>query len=207
MSAIGIRPAEPHEMPFVRCTSFCLHPLEKLIVVYCNDSGMSFRSYATLFPDGRYKGTYFADTTYAASVRDVKARSQHAIIHVAVAQDTGSIVGAVDYHDDYADQKVPGFGKLAVEPSERNAGIAEQLVRWCIKTASEQGAHRLLLHTTDIMPGAQRLYKRLGFKRFEEIDFTADSGTFVMGFELELQTAAVVHEQNGSDNSSMSSKL
>jgi predicted N-acetyltransferase YhbS len=171
-AAISIRPVEAHELGFI--------------------SDLSFRSYATLFEvtGGKYQGIDFAETAYAAMVMDMKERSAHADVFVAVTAD-GTIVGAVDYHNAYAEQPAPGFAKLAVDPNQRKGGIAEQLVRWCMARACDQGSSKLLLHTTDIMPGAQRLYKKLGFVRFPEIDFTAQpSGTFVMGFEVHLQNSS-----------------
>jgi GNAT superfamily N-acetyltransferase len=153
---------------------------------------LSFRSYAQLFPDG-VGGVAFADSPYAQSVRDVSSRSERAEIIVAARpSEDGSgapqVVGTLDYHANYNESGLPGFGKLAVDVGMQKQGIAELLIRWCMERGGREGHPFLLLHTSDHMPAAQRLYRRLGFVRRPAMDFTAPSGTAVMGFELALFT-------------------
>lgn len=57
----------------------------------------------------------------------------------------------------------------AVDDAVRGRGIGEALVEFCIARAREQ-ARTILLHTTQHMPAAQRLYARMGFTRRPDRD-------------------------------------
>src|SRR5207249_8898075 len=59
---------------------------------------------------------------------------------------------------------------LAVLPDARGRGTGEALTRECIRRAHEQGAVAVGLHTNPFMAAANRLYKRLGFRRAHEFD-------------------------------------
>lgn len=132
LSGVYIRPPHAHEMHEV--------------------GDISFRSYATLFPDG-YKGVRFADTAFGTAVKDTKSRLAHCTdILVAVKVLPGcaqtaegvilgqggsiyrgdrqeQILGVVDYHANYACHGAPGIGKLAVEPKKRRAGALSSPLR------------------------------------------------------------------------------
>ena len=78
----------------------------------------------------------------------------------------GEVVGAVTYVSDpespWLEWSEPGEAQirlLAVDPSVQGRGIGEALVSACIDRAREQGL-TILLHTTNHMPAAQRLYPR-----------------------------------------------
>lgn len=59
---------------------------------------------------------------------------------------------------------------VAVRPELRRAGIARLLMADCTRRASDGGAAALSLHTMSFMPGAIRLYERLGYQRVPEFD-------------------------------------
>ena len=70
----------------------------------------------------------------------------------------------------------------------QGAGVGEALTRWCIDRATADGRSAVVLHTTDYMQAAQRLYRRVGFDRFPEIDHKIE-GKFpvdVFGFRIPL---------------------
>ena len=65
-----------------------------------------------------------------------------------------------------------GFRLLAVDPDKSRNGIATSLVHACIAKAKERNASSVIIHTTDPMKVAWRMYERLGFERSKELDFS-----------------------------------
>jgi predicted N-acetyltransferase YhbS len=59
---------------------------------------------------------------------------------------------------------------VGVRPGQRRAGTARLLMAECLRRATEGGATALSLHTMAFMPGAIRLYERLGYRRVPEQD-------------------------------------
>jgi ribosomal protein S18 acetylase RimI-like enzyme len=76
-----------------------------------------------------------------------------------------------------------GIRLLAVDPKFRNSGAGKALTNACIQLAREQGHSQVILHTTQAMQVAWRLYEKLGFVRAEELDFLQE-GFPVFGFRL-----------------------
>ncbi len=132
---------------------------------------------------------------YGRQLRDVASRA--ATAQIVVAEVGGSVVGALAYYDDYADSgeshgvelvDSAGFRMLAVDAAAQGRGIGEALTRWCLDRAGADGRAAVVLHTTDYMQAAQRLYRRLGFERFTDLDHSID-GRFpveVLGFRYPL---------------------
>jgi ribosomal protein S18 acetylase RimI-like enzyme len=58
---------------------------------------------------------------------------------------------------------------LAVDESARGRGVGQLLVEACIERSRALG-RPLLLHTTQYMDAAPRLYERVGFRRVPERD-------------------------------------
>jgi GNAT superfamily N-acetyltransferase len=127
---------------------------------------------------------------YADELRRVAHRSRRAEVIVAVLD--GSVVGTVTY--------VPGLGPyaegddpdaawirmLAVDPAFRGQGIGTALVEWCVRRARATRRPRLILHTTDPMTVAQRIYTRMGFSRAAELDWQPDDDLWLRGYRMEL---------------------
>jgi ribosomal protein S18 acetylase RimI-like enzyme len=111
---------------------------------------------------------------YDVHIRAVAARLESAEILVALLD--GEVVGAVTYVSDpespWLEWNELGEAQirlLAVDPAVQGRGVGEALVLACVDEAREQGM-KILLHTTNHMPAAQRLYSRLGFTRSPERD-------------------------------------
>jgi ribosomal protein S18 acetylase RimI-like enzyme len=111
---------------------------------------------------------------YDDEIRAVAERLERADVLVAVLDD--ELVGAVTYASDpespWTEWNEPGEAQirlLAVDPGVQGRGIGEALVRACIERARREGM-TILLHTTNHMPGAQRLYTRMGFMRRPDRD-------------------------------------
>ncbi|WP_337842041.1 GNAT family N-acetyltransferase [Rheinheimera sp.] len=117
-------------------------------------------------------------------------------VQIFVAEtESGQVCGGVLYFADMAHygsggtaasyRRASGIRLLAVDAACRGRGIGEQLTRRCIDEANSRGHQVMLLHTTAAMQSAWRLYQRLGFERFSDIDFTQVSMP-VFGFRLHL---------------------
>jgi ribosomal protein S18 acetylase RimI-like enzyme len=108
---------------------------------------------------------------YEAGIRDVAGRADSTHVLVAVDADADELLGAVTYADDptsgWLEWTEPGeaqFRLLAVAPAARGRGVGDALARACCERARADG-RRVLIHTTQWMEAAQRLYARLGFTR------------------------------------------
>ena len=79
-----------------------------------------------------------------------------------------------------------GFRMLATALAGQGHGVGEALTVACIDRARAAGAPGISLHTTDLMQAAQRLYRRLGFERWTDIDLTIGrtKPMTVLGFRL-----------------------
>jgi ribosomal protein S18 acetylase RimI-like enzyme len=129
---------------------------------------------------------------YDDEIRAVADRIDATDVLVAVVD--GEVVGAVTYVSDptsrWLEWNEPGEAQirlLAVDPAAQGRGIGEALVNACIERAREQGL-KILLHTTNHMPVAQRLYPRLGFVRRPERDihdFEAEHDMTFLAFTLD----------------------
>ena len=132
---------------------------------------------------------------YRANIVDALSRVPPA--EQIVADRGGVLVGSVLLYP--AGAPMPGTDRrtsgpevrlLAVPPTARGQGIAEALMRECVRRARGTGATALLLHTTDMMRTAMRLYERLRFTRDPALDFRPAPAVLVKGFRLELGVAA-----------------
>ncbi len=166
---------------------------------------LTYNAYLPLFGTGQLGW-------YGRQLRDVATRAESS--EIVVAEVDGAIVGALAYYDDYSGEigesdvelvNSAGFRVLAVDPAAQGAGVGEALTRWCIDRATADGRSAVVLHTTDYMQAAQRLYRRVGFDRFPEIDHKIE-GKFpvdVFGFRIPLSgSAAPVDGSAGSDRAS-----
>ena len=113
---------------------------------------------------------------------------------VAVSPD-GKIAGAVVYFSDMKnygsggiatlERDASGFRLLAVDPMERGKGVGKLLTTACIGKARDNKSLQLIIHTTNAMQTAWKMYEQLGFKRSTDLDFM--QGTLpVFGFRLKL---------------------
>jgi GNAT superfamily N-acetyltransferase len=118
---------------------------------------------------------YPRDDEYDAHIADVEGRRRDTI--VVVAELDGRLVGSLTYvagvvegHSEHGDPDAASFRYFAVDPAVQGRGVGEAMVRWVIDRARSDGKRAILIHTLDVMRGAQRLYRRLGFVRDEAHD-------------------------------------
>ena len=85
------------------------------------------------------------------------------------------------------EQHAAGFRLLAVDPLYRGQGVGKHLTMECIRKAKEKNLRQLIIHTTQAMQTAWRMYEAIGFKRSEDLDFM-QGDLYVYGFRLLLQS-------------------
>lgn len=132
---------------------------------------------------------------YRATLADVAGRAAAADVLVAVR--CGRIDGAVTYVPDaqnayaeFEDADGAGIRMLAVDPAAQGAGVGAVLVEACIAHATAAGRRRIVLHSTDKMAAAQRLYRRLGFRRAPVRDWSPQPQVDLLGYVLTLRAVA-----------------
>jgi ribosomal protein S18 acetylase RimI-like enzyme len=134
------------------------------------------------------------DRDYADELRDVAGRAAAADVLVAVDDESqGAVVGGVTYVPgpssalaEFDEADAAGIRMLAVAAGAERRGVGEALTRACIERARAAGRRQILLHSTDRMATAHRLYTRLGFERDTSLDWEGEPGLWLRGFRLRL---------------------
>lgn len=118
----------------------------------------------------------------------------HTELLVAV-NEQGDIGGAVVFLSDLAnygasgltirDQQTSAFRLLTVGLQSRGMGIGRLLTEACIDKAKKLGHEQMIIHTTDVMQVAWKMYEKYGFRRSEDLDFLQESLP-ILGFRLSL---------------------
>ena len=119
-----------------------------------------------------------------------------------VAEQDGVLVGSVllypasanVYATETANAGWPEVRLLAVAPEARGQGVGRALLDECIRRARLAGATLLGLHTEDLMEVAVGMYKRRGFVRVPQFDFSPADGVLVKAYCLRLDDSAAERE-------------
>jgi ribosomal protein S18 acetylase RimI-like enzyme len=111
---------------------------------------------------------------------------------VLVAVDGEEVLGSVLYVEAgsaFAETAGPDeaeFRMLAVSPKAQRRGAGERLVRACLERARDRGAERVVISARDFVEAPLRLYRRLGFVRVPERDWTPVPGVRLVGLRYDL---------------------
>jgi predicted N-acetyltransferase YhbS len=119
-----------------------------------------------------------------------------------VAEQDGVLVGSVllypasanVYTTETANAGWPEVRLLAVAPEARGQGVGRALLDECIRRARRAGETVLGLHTEDLMEVAVGMYKRRGFVRVPQFDFSPADGVLVKAYRLRLDDSTVEQE-------------
>ncbi|MET7954100.1 N-acetyltransferase [Streptomyces sp. NPDC052071] len=129
---------------------------------------------------------------YLEQLRAVGRRAAEALVLAAVDAG-GELVGGVTYvapGSPWADVAGPDeaeFRMLAVSGTARGRGAGEALVRACVDRARAAGGlSGIVLSTQSSMEAAHRIYRRLGFVRTPERDWSPLPGFTLLTFRLPL---------------------
>lgn len=130
------------------------------------------------------------DGGYGDELKNVEVRARDAEVFVVLVE--GRIAGNITFVADstsplseWDDPAAAGIRMLAISPQARGQGLGRVLTAFSIDRARDLGKARLLLHSTDFMNTAHRLYESMGFVRAPEIDFSVETVT-LLGYRLEL---------------------
>lgn len=109
--------------------------------------------------------------------------------------DKNQILGGIVYFSDMKcygsggsatnEKNACGIRLLGVDPICRKLGIGKALTVACIEKGINSGFSQMILHTTQSMSSAWKLYLKLGFKRSSDLDFMQQDLP-VFGFRLSL---------------------
>lgn len=123
---------------------------------------------------------------YAQTLRDARDRARTA--EVLVAERDGALVGTVTIcppGTPYAEVGRAGeseFRFLAVAPAAWRSGVGEALVDECERRAVERGQSAHVICVVDRNHAAHRLYRRLGFTRLPERDWSPREGVLLQAY-------------------------
>ena len=81
-----------------------------------------------------------------------------------------------------------GFRLLGVAPEARGLGVGKALMEACLQRAREDGHGTVIIHTTEAMKTAWKMYEARGFQRAPELDFK-QGALQVFGFRYAIGTA------------------
>jgi ribosomal protein S18 acetylase RimI-like enzyme len=132
-----------------------------------------------------------ASPDYAPELADVEGRASRADLLV-VRDPAGRVVGSValvlkgDFGNVTTSGEEAAFRMLVVDPTAQGRGIGELLVRTCLDRARAAGMRRMVLSTDPLMTAAHRLYRRLGFTRLPERDWSPAPGVDLMVYARQL---------------------
>ena len=79
-----------------------------------------------------------------------------------------------------------GIRLLAIDPKFRRQGLGKALTQECIRLARENGHAQVILHTTQAMQNAWKMYTSMGFQRAPHFDFI-DMEMTIYGFQYALE--------------------
>ncbi len=112
---------------------------------------------------------------YIGEIVDVSRRLRDSELIVAEAEDR--LVGAITFYPNASRSGMERWPEgwaairtLAVIAAARQNGLGEALARECIHRAQGRRAQAIGLHTASFMGPANRLYRRLGFRRSPDFD-------------------------------------
>lgn len=113
---------------------------------------------------------------------------------IAIGNDKSLLGGIVYFSDMKAygsggkatlEKNASGIRLLGVSGKARGKGVGKALANQCLKLARKIGNKQVILHTTDAMQVAWKMYQNLGFERATELDFMQQE-LQVYGFRLIL---------------------
>jgi ribosomal protein S18 acetylase RimI-like enzyme len=131
-----------------------------------------------------------ASPGYGVELADVAGRADRS--ELLVVWDSGRIVGSValvldgDFGNVTASDDESAFRMLVVDPSAQGRGVGELLVRTCLERARVAGKRRMVLSTDPRMTAAQRLYRRMGFTRLPQRDWSPEPAIDLLVYARDL---------------------
>lgn len=134
--------------------------------------------------------------TYYEYLQNIGSHTENKAIELLVAvSESNQILGSVVYYHDVkyynsggtvtTQKNCCGFRLLAVAPEARGLGIGKKLTNYCIDKAKKSTCNYLIIHTTNAMQIAWKMYDGMGFQRAIDLDFSVGD-LDVFGFRYPL---------------------
>jgi ribosomal protein S18 acetylase RimI-like enzyme len=119
------------------------------------------------------------EPAYEAELADVasRVRTNRVFGAFAAGRPLGCVTFVGDTSEPHAEDVGPDeatFRMLGVSPEAQGRGIGTALVQRCLQAAEEIGKSAVFIYSGDWMTDAHRVYRRLGFERVPERDWTLD---------------------------------
>lgn len=133
---------------------------------------------------------------YYQMLLDIGKFSERENTRVIVAKDSdNNLLGGLVYFSDMAqygsggsatnEKNASGIRLLGVAENARGKGVGKALTDFCLQQAKQDNNSQVILHTTQAMEVAWKMYEALGFKRSEDLDFM-QKDLPVFGFRLAI---------------------
>ncbi len=125
---------------------------------------------------------------YIEGLRDTGVRAAAGDLIVAVDTSAGEVLGSVLWcppgsaYQEIARDGEGEFRTLAVAPEAQGRGVGRLLVEECLRRAESARLPHVVLSSAPEMAAAQRLYRRLGFARLPERDWSPTPGVSLLAF-------------------------
>jgi ribosomal protein S18 acetylase RimI-like enzyme len=136
--------------------------------------------------------TKAAEVGYVEHLRDSASRDREAELWVATEDDNDDVLGSVTvcpvgsrWREIGADDEAE-FRMLAVDPRAQGRGVGSALMDLVVRRAHEDGANAIVLSSLAEMTAAHRIYRRQGFERVPERDWSPAPGVDLIAFRKEL---------------------
>jgi ribosomal protein S18 acetylase RimI-like enzyme len=132
------------------------------------------------------------DHHYVAVLRDVPPRASEAELLVAAEPDGGRVLGTVTFVPDggpLGEIAGPGeaeFRMLAVDPAAHGRGVGTSLLQRVLDDSRGRGAGGVVCSSLPEMRAAHRIYRRLGFRRAPDRDWSPVPGVDLLAFASAL---------------------
>jgi ribosomal protein S18 acetylase RimI-like enzyme len=132
------------------------------------------------------------ESGYVDGLRDSGRRDREAELWVAV-DDDGTVLGSVTSCPEgskWRELAGPGEGEfraLAVDPTAQGRGVGAALVAHVVDRFRSEGARAVVLCSMSTMTSAHRVYRRLGFRRAPDLDWSPLPGIDLIAYRLDLE--------------------
>jgi ribosomal protein S18 acetylase RimI-like enzyme len=130
------------------------------------------------------------DHDYLAVLRDVERRAAEAELLVAAEPGDGRVLGTVTFVPDggplgeIATPDEAEFRMLAVDPAAQGRGVGTGLLQRVLDDSRARANHGIVCSSLPEMRAAHRIYRRLGFRRAPERDWSPLAGVDLLAFAI-----------------------
>jgi ribosomal protein S18 acetylase RimI-like enzyme len=130
---------------------------------------------------------------YVDALRDVAPRAAAAELLVAADSVTGDVLGTVTFVaeggplGEIAGPREAEFRMLAVGPAAQGRGVGTALLRHVLDDSRRRGKEGVVCSSLPEMRAAHGVYRRLGFARVPERDWSPVPGVELLAFAISLR--------------------